>query len=456
MVTSRFNTAQQLVLTFLGFIGLGTLLLALPQASTSGLSIGFVDALFTSTSATCVTGLIVRDTPVDFTPFGLTVILALIQVGGLGIMTFGFLFARMLGKSANLNEQVLLQEEGTQAGLQGGVGETLKEIARWVFLVEGIGAALLLVYYLLQRHLSGSQAVAYAIFHSVSAFCNAGFALRSDSLMQQAGNWYFNLIIMVLIVIGGIGFGVLAEVSVYLGRKWHAYWSSQPTESPFHFSYHARLATYATVILLVSGTTLFLVAERNTTLAGFGAADRLLRAMFLSVTARTAGFNTVPIESMSAAGIWFMILLMAIGASPGGTGGGIKTTTVAVLVASLRQQFHGEKHAYIWKRRLPDLLIPKAIALSFCFLLFFGGSSFLLMLTENLRMDELLFEAMSALGTVGLSMGITSKLSTYGKLIVTLLMFAGRLGPMTLVLGFRISPNKGEVLWGEDRSLTIG
>lgn len=455
MFSARMNPAQQLVLAFLGAIALGTVLLALPQASTSGTSIGIVDALFTATSATCVTGLIVRDTPVEFTNFGLAVILSLIQVGGLGILTFGFLFARMLGKNADLSQQLVLQEEGTQAGLTGGVGDTLKEIARWVLLVELIGAALLLIYY---RHngITGLEALSLAVFHSVSAFCNAGFSLRSDSLMGQAGSWYFNLVIMALIVLGGIGFGVLAEVSTYLGRKLHQFWTGDAPRRRFQFSYHARLATLTTAFLLVLGTALFLMAERHATLSGFSSGGQLLRAMFLSVTARTAGFNTVPIEAMSAAGIWFMILLMAIGASPGGTGGGIKTTTVAVLLAALRQQLRGEKHAYFWDRRIPDPLIPKAIGLSFTFLLFFGCSSFLLMLVENLRLDEVLFEAMSALGTVGLSMDVTSRLSTYGKLIVTVLMFAGRLGPMTMVLGIRVSRHKGEVLWIEDRSLTIG
>lgn len=431
------------------------MLLSLPAASTSGRSIGVVDALFTATSAVCVTGLIVRDTPVEFTRFGLTVILFLIQVGGLGIMTFGFIFAQLLGKKADLSQQVLLREEGAPT-LTGGVTQALKEIARWVLMVELAGAALLLVYYR-SLGITGGKAFSHAFFHSVSAFCNAGFALESASLTRHADSWLLSLVIMTLIILGGIGFGVLAEVSVYLKlwarSKWEGGWKGRP----FQFSYHFRLVVVSTFCLLVGGTALFIISERHTVLAGLPRGASLVRAMFLSTTARTAGFNTVAIERMSAAGVWFLILLMAIGASPGGTGGGIKTTTVAVLLAAMRQQIRGERHAYFWNRRIPDNLIPKAIGLSLCYLIFFGAASLLLMLTEDFRLDEILFEAMSALGTVGLSMGITPKLSTSGRLIVTVLMLAGRLGPLTLILGFRFAPAPGsEIRWAEERSLVLG
>lgn len=454
MRSATFSPTQQLVLTFIGLIGLGTVLLSLPMASTSGTSIGLVDALFTATSATCVTGLIVRSTPGDFTGFGLAVILALIQVGGLGIMTFSMVFAQMLGKKADLNQQRLLAEEGTSA-FGGQVGRTLQRIAFWVFVVEALGAGALLLYYR-RHHVFGAEALTRAVFHSVSAFCNAGFALDDASLIHDADSLGFNLVIMTLIVVGGLGFTVLMEVSSAARRWLDSKWTQKPIHPPIRFSYHARLVTYSTALLILLGAALFMISERTTVLAGASPKGAVLRATFLSVTSRTAGFNTVDMAALSHAGVWFMILLMAIGASPGGTGGGIKTTTVAVLFAAMRQQIRGERHAYFWDRRIPEALLQKAIALSFCFLVFFGLSSFVLMLTESQGFQEILFETMSALGTVGLSLGITGQLSTPGKLIVTLLMLAGRLGPLTLMLGLRISRQRGEVLYAEDKSLVIG
>lgn len=454
MQSAPFNATRQLLLTFLGFIALGTVLLALPAASTAGTSIGLVDALFTATSATCVTGLIVRSTPGDFTPFGLCVILGLIQVGGLGIMTFSMVFAQMLGKKADLNVQQVLAEEGTSA-FGGHLGRTLQRLAFWVLLVEALGAGALLLYY--RRHgLHGAEALFQAMFHSVSAFCNAGFALDDASLMNDADSLGFNVVIMALIVVGGLGFTVLMEVSSAARRWLESKWTRAPIHPPIRFSYHARLVAYSTALLIVAGAALFMVSERGTTLVGTTPRGAVLRATFLSVTARTAGFNTVDIGAMSHAGIWFLILLMAIGASPGGTGGGVKTTTVAVLFAAMRQQIRGDRHAHLWDRRIPDRVIQKSIALSFCFLVFFGLSSMLLLLTESHGFRQILFETMSALGTVGLSMGITGQLSTPGKLIVTLLMLAGRLGPLTLMLGLRISRQRGEVLYAEDKSLVIG
>jgi trk system potassium uptake protein TrkH len=452
--TSTFSPTQQVLLTFLGLIALGTVLLSLPMASTSGSSIGLVDALFTATSATCVTGLIVRSTPGEFTTFGLAVILGLIQVGGLGIMTFSMVFAQILGKKADLNQQRVLAEEGTSA-LGGHLGRTLQRLAFWVLLVEALGAGALLLYY--RRHdLHGAEAFSRAVFHSVSAFCNAGFALDDASLMNDADSLGFNLVIMALIVTGGLGFTVLGEVSSAVRRWLESKWTRKPIHPPIRFSYHARLVTFSTAVLIVGGAALFMISERSTVLAGASPRGAVLRATFLSVTSRTAGFNTVDMAQLSHAGLWFMILLMAIGASPGGTGGGIKTTTVAVLFAAMRQQIRGERHAYFWDRRIPQGVLEKAIALSFCFLVFFGMSALVLMMTESQPFEAILFETMSALGTVGLSLGITGELSTPGKLIVTLLMLAGRLGPLTLMLGLRISRQQGEVLYAEDKSLVIG
>lgn len=450
----RFSPAQQLVLTFLAVILLGTILLALPQASTSGRSIGITDALFTATSATCVTGLIVRDTPQEFTTFGLVVLLTLIQIGGLGIMTFSMLFAQMFGADLSLDQRALVRED-TGAQSMGAVGDALRQIAFWVLLVETLGAALLVIYYRSQD-VTGSKAFGYAFFHSISAFCNAGFALYSDSLVGFADSEPFNLVISALILLGGLGFGVLSEISRALVRRAQAAWKSQPAPT-ITFSTHAKTVFCVTLVLWLGGTLFFWIAERNHTLASSGFKGDLLRASFLSVTARTAGFNTVPIEALSAAGVWLMVGLMFIGASPGGTGGGLKTTTVAVLFAALRQELRGGDQVIFWSRQIPEDLIKRSLALLSCFVIFTAASTFALALVEPFRLDEIFFEAVSALGTVGLSMGITGKLSQTGKLIITVLMFAGRLGPMTLLLGLRTQSVRGSMVrYPLERDLAIG
>ncbi len=451
------NPAQTLVLLFAGVVLLGTGLLALPMASPSGTSIGFVDALFTATSAVCVTGLAVLDTPVDFTPFGLMVILALIQVGGLGIMTFGLLFIQLLsGRRVGLADQIRLKEDRGTANL-GEVADLLRQIAFWVLLVETIGAALLLPVFLASP--AGPLGpLGDAFFHSVSAFCNAGFALRSDSLMAWAGSWYLNLVIMGLIVLGGLGFGVLREFSLAVRYKARRTWFGFPGEerNPFHLSYHAKLALWTSAILALAGTLLFLWSEANHTLRTFDRDDRVIRAMFLSITARTAGFNTVPTEALGPASVWLLILLMAIGASPGGSGGGLKTTTVAVLYASLRQEMRGGGEVVLSERTIPDATVRRANALVFSFLFLWGVASFALCLIEPFRLDEVLFEVVSALSTVGLSMGITAKLSPIGKLVIVSLMFVGRVGPMTMVLGLRPGRERGRVKFAQATGLVIG
>lgn len=450
------NPARQLVLVFLGVILFGTVLLALPAASSTGHSIGLVDALFTSTSATCVTGLIVRDTPRDFTPFGIAVILALIQIGGLGIMTFGLLFARLLGaeKKLGLQNQRLLQED-TGASDLGTIGELLRQIAAWVLFVEVLGAILLIPVFL-EGTPGPLGPVGDAFFFSVSAFCNAGFALRSDSMVTWADSAYPNLVIMGLIVLGGLGFSVLREVYLVAAARLRRSLHQDFHARDLHFSVHAKVVFVTTAILLVGGTLLFMVAEQEHTLTGVDTAGQWIRSAFLAVTARTAGFNTVDMGSMAPAGLWFMILLMAIGASPGGTGGGIKTTTVAVLYAAMVREARGEKQALLFERAVPEGQIGRALSLTFAFLILWGTAGFVLMLAEPFSFEEILFEVVSALGTVGLSMGITDKLSTSGKLLIALLMFVGRLGPITLVLGLQVSRRKGTVRFAESKRLMIG
>lgn len=453
----RSNPAQQLVLLFLAVILLGTVLLALPAASATGRSIGFVDALFTSTSATCVTGLIVKDTPNDFSTFGILVILGLIQVGGLGIMTFGYLIAALLGGRdgrMHLGAQTRLKEDLGVTSL-GEVAGQLRMVATWVFFVETMGALLLLPLFLDEPG-GPLAAIGHAFFFSISAFCNAGFSLRSTSLEPWAASWYTNLVIMGLIIIGGLGFAVLRNLTEVCAYQLRRRFRPEAAGNALHLTLHSRIVLWTSGLLVVVGAGLFLVSERGSSLAGLAVDQCGLRALFLSVTARTAGFNTIPIDSLSPAGIWLMILLMAIGASPGGTGGGLKTTTVAVLYASMRQQLRGGGPVVVGQRTVPEDTIRRCLALFFVFLVMWGSGSFLLMLTELRTLDQILFEVVSALGTVGLSMGITGTLSLPGKLIVAALMFAGRVGPMTLFLGLRAREAKGRVEYPKAMDLVIG
>ncbi len=415
---SRLTPAQVLVLGFATVILLGAVLLTLPISSATGKFTGFVDALFTATSAVCVTGLVVVDTATHWSIFGQIVILLLIQVGGLGFMTMATLFALIMGKRINLRERLIMQEAFNQLTIEG-VVRLAKSILAITFLIEGTAALILGIRWSLDY---GWQGFYYGIFHGVSAFNNAGFDLFGGfrSLTIYVTDWTVNLVTMALIILGGIGFSVI--VDTYTRRNWRK------------FSLHTKVVLSTTAILLLVGAAGVFLSEYNNakTLAPLSLPVKVLASWFQSVTPRTAGFNTLDIISLRSTTQFLLIILMFIGASPGSTGGGIKTVTFGTLVSAVWAMIRGREDVELFERRLPREIIYRSITITAAALALVISVTMFLTVTEKAEFLTVLFETTSAFGTVGLSMGITPKLTVLGKLAITLTMYAGRVGPLTV------------------------
>ena len=422
----RIKPAQLLIATFLMTILLGTFLLTLPIATKGGQGLDFVDALFTATSATCVTGLIVQDTGSFFSLFGQLLILLLIQVGGLGIMTFSVTLFLATGKQMSNKEAIAMQDVLDQDSIAGIMG-LIAFIAKMTICIEVLGAVFLFIGF--TPYISDPwQRVYISLFHSVSAFCNAGFSLFPDSIMQYANDWVINLTIALLIVFGGLGFIVVKDV-------WDMYVKGKRPRS-LGLRLHTKLVLSMTVILLIVGTICIFFAENNVNFAEMALKEKVLISFFQSASARTAGFNSIDIAGMTNASIFSIIILMFIGASAGSTGGGIKTTTFWVLLKSFSSSMQNKDDINAFKRKIPERIVGKAIAIFILSLGFVILFMYLLSVFESLSFRDLIFEVVSAFGTVGLSTGITAQFHDTGKLLITCLMFLGRLGPLTIVLAF--------------------
>lgn len=422
----RQQAVLSLILSFAGLIALGTLFLTFPAATTDGRGAPFVDALFTATSATCVTGLIVRDTGTYFTTFGQVIILVLIQLGGLGIMNFSTSIAIILGHRLAPGERRLVSEM-VETPRDIDIARTIRYIFLFTILAEGLGCFVLFLRWFSAFPTVG-QAFYNALFHSISAFCNAGFSTFNDSLIRYQGDFIVNITFILLIVFGGLGFAVVHElISRHTLRQ-----SIRATLRSL--TVHARLVLITTTILIFSGALLFFFLEYDRSLAQLPIGTKLLASLFQSVTARTAGFNTVPMNLLHPATLLIVVVLMFIGASPGGTGGGIKTTTFAILLVALRARLSNREDIVISGRTIGRDTIYRAVAI-----LTAAGSAvitafFILLVIESHPFQEILFETVSAFGTVGLSTGITSTLKTLSRLVIIILMFTGRIGPLTLAL----------------------
>lgn len=422
------NPPVLVMLTFFFTIFIGSLLLLLPAATSQGEETSLLGAIFTSTSATCVTGLIVYDTGMHFTLFGQLIILALIQIGGLGIMTISSAFAIMLGQKMSLKRESVMQNvigESNQLDMV----SLVKNVVVVTITLELIGAVIL-YFTFLSKSYSVNQALYHSIFHSISAFCNAGFCLYSDSLIKYLDNFNINFVTTSLIILGGIGFPVMKDIQRAIKNK-------------FRFkrlSLHSKIVLSATLILLLSGTLAFFISEYNNEMKGFSFIERLFASYFQSVTTRTAGFNTMDTANLSKGSSFVSGILMFIGASPGSTGGGIKTTALVVVFIAVVAMFRGHKDVNIFKRKVSENIIKKVMALVAASVAFLAFMIFLLLLFEPFTLEKTIFEAISAFGTVGLSMGITAKLSEVGQIIIVLLMYIGRVGPLTLM--FAISQTK--------------
>ena len=444
------SPARLVIFGFAFLILTGAILLMLPVAST-GDNLGFVDAIFTSTSAICVTGLTVVDTGEAFSRFGQVIILILIQAGGLGIMTVSTLFLLLAGRRPGLTGQMVIQDTFTHSRELSPLA-ILKEVILFTSIIEGVGILVMFFYFLPENGIR--QALFEAVFHSVSAFCNAGFSLFSESFVGYRESWTLNLVISFLIVAGGLGFLVLSELKRHFPFKPRT-WA--------RLSLHTKLVLSTTAILLVSGTLLILLTEWHNTLGALSVPGRFLSSFFQAVSARTAGFNTLSIGNMANETLFVLILLMFVGASPGSCGGGIKTTSLAALAVLGMSRFRGQEHTQIFGRKISEGSVKKAVSVVMLSTMVVCAGIIALQMTEiggvshvqsRGKFLELFFEVVSAFGTVGLSTGITGGLSALGKITITGIMFVGRLGP--LLIGVAVSRRSLSTYYYAEESVMVG
>jgi trk system potassium uptake protein TrkH len=416
-----------IIISYLSAALAGMILLSLPAASTSD-PISPLDALFTSTSAICVTGLIVVDTGSQFTLFGKSVILILIQLGGLGVMTFSVFLFLFLGRGLGTKQRWIIIESFTPTPIRE-IGSLIRSIFVFTFVIEGIGTFLLFLFW--RSELPAAEAVFTSLFHAISAFCNAGFSFFESSFIAYRGSVLLNATIVALIVVGGVGFPVIYEI---LGRM-----RRQGAGVRRRLSLHSRMVLWTTAALIAAGGLLILLLESGHQFPALPWNERILAALFQSITARTAGFNTLDIPSLGETTLFVLIMLMFIGASPGSCGGGIKTTSLAVMVAIFRSKIRGRDTVDVFHRTLPDETVSRALAIFIMGVLTVVVGLVLLLVTQMNTAQSgsafflaHLFEVVSAFATVGLSMGITSTLTGAGKLVVVVLMLLGRVGLLTV------------------------
>ncbi len=439
----RLSQVQYIAVGFFLIILVGACLLTLPVSSRTGEWTGFFDALFTSTSATCVTGLVVYDTFTHWSIFGQLVILLLIQIGGLGFITVSVGFALIFRKRIGLRERDLLKESVNALEI-GGIVKLARRIFTGTLLFEGVGALLLALRFI--PRFGFAAGIYYGIFHSISAFCNAGFDLMGceeqySSFTGYVGDPIVNLTVMALIIIGGIGFVVWGDIAVKK-LKWKTW------------ELHTKIVLVTTAVLVLGGAVLMFLFERGNTLEGLSGQEQLFASLFGSVTARTAGFNTVDTGALRQESKLLTIILMFIGGSPGSTAGGIKTTTLMVILIYVISNLRGSG-CNLFHRRISDEIIKKA-SMVFCLNLFMGLISTLVILATGAQaMDDILFEVFSAISTVGMTTGITRDLNGVGRMVIVLLMYCGRVGSMTFALSFMQRPQAARIRLPEER-ITIG
>ena len=437
---------QLFVASFVALVVLGTLGLKLLPGLYTGAPLGWIDALFTATSAVCVTGLVVVDTATYFTTAGQAFLLLLIQLGGLGMIAFTTVIILALGRRLSLRHE-RLSSASAEVAPHVPVNRLTRDIVLFTVGIEALGA--LALYGLWAPHLGWGAAAWPALFHAVSAFCNAGFSTFSDSLVGFQTSGGTLLVVAALIVAGGIGFLTMEELVLW--RR------TSRARHMFRLSLHSRLALATTAVLLAGGWLLFALFEWEGTLAHLRGVDRLINALFLSVTPRTAGFNSIDYANATDSTNFLTIILMFIGGSPGSTAGGLKTTTFALIGLVAWERFRGREIPSLWARSVPEETIQRAIGLAVVVFAVVTGSIFLYTWTEHTgpaalaagsnRFLALMFEGVSAFNTVGLSMGVTATLSDAGKWLTVLLMFVGRVGPLTFAAALAIAAERQDVAY---------
>ncbi|MEE1057632.1 MAG: potassium transporter TrkG [Acutalibacteraceae bacterium] len=419
----KMSPMRVILLGFLTIITLGAILLSLPISSQTGKFTNFIDSFFTSTSATCVTGLVRFDTYTHWSWFGKAVILCLIQIGGLGFMTMAISLIALTKRRIGIDTRVIMQNS-ISAPQVGGIVKLTKKIFIGTAIIEGSGAVLLSIHFI--PRLGIFKGIIYSIFHSVSAFCNAGFDLMGyqsqfSSLTGESSNWYFNIVIMLLITVGGLGFVVWFDL----------------INSKFRFK---ELHLQSKLVLVVSGTltllgaiVIFLFELNGTLYENMSLSEQILASLFQSVTSRTAGFNTVDLAGLTDSSLYMMIILMFIGGSTGSTAGGLKTTTFAVLILTIFSTVNRKKDLECFGRRLEDGLGKTAACLFTIYIMVSVGSAMVVSNIENISMLKALFECVSAMATVGSTLGITTKLGIISEIILIILMMLGRIGSVTVL-----------------------
>lgn len=421
----ELNPPRVLALGFFGLILIGSMLLNLPIASADGNSIGILDALFTSASAVCVTGLIVVNTATHWSLFGQVVILLLIQIGGLGIMTMATMVALIMGKKISLKERLIIKEQMNQETMSGMVRLILYVLAM-TFSIEAAGAILLSLKFIPEYGIY--EGIWFSVFHSISAFCNAGFDITGNSFMSYTDSPITIITLSVLIILGGTGFAVLNDLAKH--RKW------------VRLSLHTKLVVTMSGILLLLGTVFIFILEYSNpmTIGQMPFWEKLFSAFFASVVPRTAGFNSIDTAALRESSVFLTIILMFIGGSPGSTAGGVKTATIGVVLMATISIIRGDKDIEVYEKRLNQETVFKSLAIVTVGMGMIVLISFLLTITESKNFLDVLFEATSAFATVGLSRGITPELSKMGKIIIIGTMYAGRVGPLTMA--YAIGYNK--------------
>lgn len=444
MKIRQLSYVQTIALGFLIVIAAGTILLMLPAASQSGEATGLVTALFTSVSASCVTGLVLVDTATYWSGFGQAVIIVLIQLGGLGFMTIATLFSRLLRRRMSMRERGVMAESINTVRV-GRIMEIASTIGLGTLIFELAGAVLLSIRFIPEFGLG--RGLWYSVFHSISAFCNAGFDLMGvkepfSSLVSYSDDALVSITIMLLIIFGGIGFLVWDDVR-QKGLRWRRY------------DLQTKLVILTTLVLIFGGALLFFVIERNRMNADMPLGEQVLVSFFSAVTPRTAGFNSVDTAALSDASKLLTVILMFIGGSPGSTAGGIKTTSVAVVLIFLFSGIRGRRGAYVFGRRIPDDAMKRSgmIVSTNLMLALFGA--LVLCGTQSLPLADVLIEVFSAIGTVGMSTGITRELSTLSALVIALLMYCGRVGSVSFAMALLERRSDPPVTYPEEQ-VTVG
>ncbi len=445
-----FSTTQIILLSFLITILLGSLLLALPISSTDGEAVPYLDALFTATTATCVTGLVTLPTVSAWSIFGQVIILLLIQIGGLGVITIISGLMLLLNRKMGISDRLLIQD-AFNLNTMSELGKFVKNVLFGTLIIEGIGAILYMLVFVPEF---GAKGIWISVFNSVSAFCNAGIDIISEnSLCNYATNPLINIVTSALIILGGLGYIVWWDVLRVIKNS-----SSKNRKIFRHLTLHSKIAITVTAGLIIVGAALIFVFEYSNplTIGGMSLFDKIQVSFFQSVTTRTAGFASVPQENLTNASAAVSVLLMVAGGSPVGTAGGIKTVTIAVLICSALATIRNKNSAALFGRRFSESSVKKAVAVAATFFAICSASTILLMATNNVSVIDAVYETISATATVGLSRNLTATLNTVGKAIIIITMYFGRVGPISLAVALGSKNESQNVISEPMEDVSIG